>query len=294
MSFYCSLFTQTGSTVFVEEPTYFLAINIFKQDFRLNVVSVPITPTGIDLDALEAALIADKSNAPRFLYTIPCYHNPTSYTLPHEKRVALAALAEKYQFNIVADEVYQMLYFEEPKPPMPMCYYSPRALSCGSFSKTLAPALRLGFIQVRGKEIMDVMLKSGQMDSSGGNSPLSQALVHGIILSKSLHSNIRHNQEILARNCKQLSRLAREKLSNYIDFIEPNGGYFLWLHLKAPFTAQQLMAELPEVQLSPGSRFSAAGACQDYIRVSFSYYDTDDFEFAVERLRQRFEALSGH
>lgn len=291
LAFYCSLFTETGSTVFVEEPTYFLAINIFKQDFRLNVVSVPVTPTGIDLEALEQALINDKSTAPKFLYTIPCFHNPTSYTLPHEKRVNLAQLADKYNFNIVADEVYQMLYFGDNKPPLPMCYYSERAVSIGSFSKILAPAFRLGWMQIKSKEIMDVFLKCGQMDSSGGNSPVTQAIVHGIIASNSLYDNIEKDKSILSSNCKELAHEVREQLSKYVEFIEPTGGYFLWLKLKAPYTASKILENLGDVTFVPGTRFSAYGSCNDYIRLSFSYYAKEDFAYGVGCIRERLEAI---
>lgn len=290
LAFYCSLFTQTGSTVFVEEPTYFLAINIFKQDFRLNCVSVPMTPTGLDLEALEQALINDKSTAPKFLYTIPCFHNPTSYTLTHEKRVALAKLADKYNFHIVADEVYQMLYFET-KPPLPMCYYTEKAISIGSFSKILAPAFRLGWMQIRSKEIMDVFLKSGQMDSSGGNSPVTQALVHGIIMSHSLFDNIEKDKGILNSNCKELAHEVREQLSEYVEFIEPTGGYFLWLKLKAPYTASKILENVGDVTFVPGTRFSAYGSCDDYLRLSFSYYTKEDFAYGVNEIRKRLDAI---
>lgn len=292
LAFYCSLFTHTGSTVFVEEPTYFLAINIFKQDFRLNVVSVPMTSTGIDLEALEQALINDKSTAPKFLYTIPCFHNPTSYTLTHEKRQLLAKLADKYNFHIVADEVYQMLYFGDAKPSLPMCYYSDKAISIGSFSKILAPALRLGWIQCRNKEIFNVFLGCGQMDSSGGNSPITQALVHGIIKSNSLFENIEKDKSILAFNCKELAHEVREQLSKYVEFIEPTGGYFLWLKLRAPFTASKILENVADVTFVPGTRFSAHGACNDYIRLSFSYYAKEDFVYGINEIRKRLDAIA--
>eukprot|EP01127_Copromyxa_protea_P005668 TRINITY_DN15531_c0_g1_i1.p1 TRINITY_DN15531_c0_g1~~TRINITY_DN15531_c0_g1_i1.p1 ORF type:complete len:396 (+),score=93.95 TRINITY_DN15531_c0_g1_i1:103-1188(+) len=288
---FCSLFTQTGSTVFVEEPTYFLAINIFKQDFCLNVVSVPVTPTGIDLEALEQAILNDKNPGPKFLYTIPTFHNPTSYTLTDEKRVALAKLAEQHDFIIVADEVYQMLYFGDNKPPLPLCYYTDRAISVGSFSKTLSPAYRLGWMQIKSKKIMDVFLKSGQMDSSGGNSPITQALVHGIIKSNSLFENIEKDKKILSTSCKELSDEVRAQLGKYVEFIEPTGGYFLWLKLKEPYTASQVLEHPGDVTFIAGTRFSAHGACNDYIRLSFSYYTKEDFAYGVGEIKKSFEAL---
>jgi len=292
LTFFCSLFTETGSTVFVEEPTYFLAINLFKDDFRLNVVPVPITSTGIDLEALEQAIIKDAGSTKRkFLYTIPSFHNPTSYTLTHEKRVGLAAIADKYNLTIVADEVYQMLHFGEA-PPKPLCYYTDKAISVGSFSKILAPALRLGWMQVRNKEIMDVLLKSGQMDSAGGTSPITQAIVHGIILSNTLTENIENDKKVLSANCKALANEVRSQLGEYLDFIEPSGGYFLWLKLKAPYKAAKVLEGVEDVTFVAGTRFSSCGGCDDYLRLSFSYYDVEDFVYGVSCIRKRLDVLA--
>ena len=139
----CALHTRPGDTVIVEEPSYFLALRIFC-DYELKVISTPIDENGLIIEALEEKLVKHK---PVFIYTIPAFHNPAGVTLSTNRREKLVSLGEKYDFLIVADEVYQMLSYTS-SPPLPMTYFdtSARVLSLGSFSKILAPGLRLGWI----------------------------------------------------------------------------------------------------------------------------------------------------
>lgn len=292
ITFFATMIAYRKPIVYVEEPTYFLALNIFKDDFKFKTQTVPIYSDGIDVDKLEEHLASQPEDQLQVLYTVPTFHNPTSYTMSHEKRLKLAELTKKYEnFVIVADEVYQLLYFsEEHTPPLPLCYYTDKAISLGSFSKILAPSLRLGWMQIRNKELMELFTKSGQMDSSGGKSPFVQAVVHGIILNGGLQANIEKCQTFLRENCAALSDLVREKLSDHVEFIQPDGGYFLWLKLKN-LRAHNLVKIATEhkLQFLPGTRFSACGGCNDYIRLSFSYYDPDGFETGVDRLIKLFE-----
>ena len=88
----CSIFSDNNTVVFVEEPTYFLAINIFK-DFKLDIVSIPIKEDGIDIEFLEKKLY-DYRSKNKILYTIPSFHNPTGYTMSEEKRIKLGKLSD--------------------------------------------------------------------------------------------------------------------------------------------------------------------------------------------------------
>src|SRR6185436_16088808 len=108
----CTLFTQAGDTIFVEEPTYFLALKIFA-DHRLNVISIDMDENGLDLAALQAKLA---EYLPKFLYLIPTFHNPNGTTLPQERRHRLVQLAKEHDFLIVADEVYHLLSYSEQPP----------------------------------------------------------------------------------------------------------------------------------------------------------------------------------
>ena len=110
----CSLLTRPGDVIFVEEPSYFLAMQIFA-DHRLRLVPIPIDEHGLVVEALEDAL---KKHHPVFLYTIPTFQNPSGHTLSDERRRRLAQLSREHDFLIVADEVYHLLNFGA-QPPTP-------------------------------------------------------------------------------------------------------------------------------------------------------------------------------
>lgn len=283
----CSMFAHKKPIFIVEDPTYFLAKDIFVKDFKFDVKAVDIENDGINIEQLEKQLEELKDEEMVILYTIPTFHNPTSYTMSHEKREKLADFATKYEnLYIIADEVYQLLYFDNNIPPSPLCYYCPKkTISLGSFSKILAPSLRLGWMQIMDNNIMKIFVDSGLMDSSGGNSPFIQALVHGIIQNNKLDENINSCRNFLKTNCNALSNLVRQYLNKYVDFIEPSGGYFLWLKLKNPLTAEKLLIKANDykIHFHSGARFSIRG-CGDYIRLSFSYYDANGFEIGIKRL----------
>lgn len=294
ITFICSLMMPSGSTIYVEEPTYFLAINIFKE-LGLKIISIPIEKDGIDIEVLEKELEKSDDTKNHMLYTIPTFHNPTSYTMSHEKRLRLAELTKKYnKFYVIADEVYQMLYFDDlNKPPTPMCYYTDMAISLGSFSKILSPALRLGWIQTKNKNIMDLLVKSGQYDSSGGSSPVTQAIIHGIIGCGDLDKYVLNCRQFLKTNCTHMVNRIKEKLSDYVNFVVPNGGYFVWLEIKDNIDVKILhnMCEKYKITVAPGTRFSANGKCQNFIRLSFSYYDLKGIDIGVERLCELFKTV---
>ena len=136
-------FTSAGDTVFVEDPSYFLAFDVFK-DRRIRIVPIATDEHGLDIAALERQLSRQR---PAALYTIPVFHNPTGMTLPASRRQRLVQLARQHGFLIIADEVYHILGDKARLPPPLSSFVADCVLSLGSFSKILGPGLRLGWIQ---------------------------------------------------------------------------------------------------------------------------------------------------
>ena len=294
LSLFCSLFSNKNTIVYVEEPTYFLAINIFKNDYNFKIKTIPINKDGIDINILQNSLKEDIENYENILlYTIPTFHNPTSYNMSDENRKKLSKLVDFYndKFYVIADEVYQMLYFDnKDKPNLPLCYYNSKIISLGSFSKILAPSLRLGWMQINDESIMKKFIDCGQLDSSGGKSPLIQSIVHGIIKDS---SHVEFCRNFLKERCDALSELVTNKLSEFVEFEKPNGGYFLWIKIKDPFKADDVLslASKYKIQFVPGYKFSSYKKCENYMRLSFSYYDPEDFVIGIDRLNSLFNEL---
>lgn len=278
----CTLLTKPGDLILVEEPTYFLVFRIF-QNHGLRVESVPMDAEGLKLEALEAKLQQER---PAFLYTIPTFQNPTSVTLSQVRRQALVALSRQYNFFVVADEVYHMLHYTQP-PPLSFGHYVEQGpvLSLSTFSKILAPGLRLGWIQAT-PALVDQFVDSGIVRSGGGLTPF----VSGVVRS-ALELGIQAHYLAWLRRLYQdrvtlLDQALRTYLPPWVEFTTPSGGYFFWLKLPAAMDAQALLAkaEAYQVGFRPGNKFTTTGGLHNYLRLSFSYYDSAQLVEGAERL----------
>ena len=284
----CTLFTQAGDTIFVEEPTYFLAPKIFA-DHRLNMVPIPTDDNGLVIESLEENL---RRFQPKFLYTIPVHHNPTGTTLTETRRARLRELAQQYDFLILADEVYQLLSYGD-RPPHPFAAYThmENVISLGSFSKILAPGLRLGWIQAHA-QVIHRLVASGLLDSGGGMNPFTSAIVRGVIESDGLDQHLHKLIDIYRPRLLRMDSLLKEHLTG-VRYTVPQGGYFFWLRLPESINATELRRQAKSLKLDirPGPLFSCQNGLQNYIRLCFAYYDEAQIEQGILRLKQCLENI---
>lgn len=278
----CTLYTKPGDTVLVEEPTYFLALRIFA-DHGLRVISISTDEDGLDLDELTRAL---KEHQPKFVYVIPSFQNPSGHTLPPERRARLIELAQKHNFLIIADEVYQFLgYTQTPPTSFGAHIDSGHVIALGSFSKILAPGLRLGWLHSN-PDVIQRVVTSGVLDSAGGLNPFTSSIVRGLIEKGDLDKNIASLVDELGRRMKAMDGAIKKNLPQ-VKYISPHGGYFFWL--QAPgVDGQELQKKAKEFQvgLRPGIRFSSRNGLTDYIRLSISHYGVSDIEEGILRLKK--------
>jgi 2-aminoadipate transaminase len=282
LDYICRLLTHPGDTVFVENPTYSLALGIFA-DHRLNVVGLPMDEGGLIVEALEERLAHER---PVFFYTIPTFHNPTSCTLSAARRKKLVQLSLDYNFKIVADEVYHLLaYTITPPPPLAKYTESGAVLSLGSFSKILAPGLRLGWIQTH-PELMARLINNGLIFSSGGLNPFTSAIVQSAIQLGLQAKQLSELKKVYFQRMNALHSALRENLRDSASFVEPGGGFFTWLRLTQDLDAENLLpaANKLNINFSSGSKFSPQRNFRNYMRLSFAYYEASELEEAVKRL----------
>jgi len=280
----CTLLTKPGDLVFVEEPTYFLVFRIF-HNHGLRVESIPLDEEGLKLEALETKL---KQERPAFLYTIPTFQNPTSITLSPARRDALVALCRQYNFWIVADEVYHMLHYTQ-HPPFSFGHYVEQGpvLSLGTFSKILAPGLRLGWIQAT-PLVVARFVDSGIVRSGGGLNPFVSGVVRSALDLGIQARYLAWLRQLYQERVARLDAALRTHLPPWVEFTTPNGGYFFWLKLPNDIDAQALLAkaETYKVGFRPGNKFTTTGSLPNYLRLSFSYYDSTQLVEGAERLGQ--------
>lgn len=283
----CTLYTQPGDVVFVEEPTYFLALRIFA-DHRLTVIPVATDAHGLDIDALETALTTQR---PALLYVIPTHQNPSGATLSLERRQRLVELSVRHNFLIVADEVYHLLsYGAPPPPPLAAFAESGTVLGLGSFSKILAPGLRLGWVQAAPQHITRLST-SGLLDSGGGLNPFTSALVRVVLEEGWEDAYLDGLHAAYRRRIAALDAALQAELGDRVRYVTPTGGYFFWLRLPDALDGETLLqpAAAHKVSFRPGVRFSGCGGLRNYIRLSFAYYEEAQLCEGVRRLRQAIE-----
>ena len=280
----CACFTKPGDTVFVEEPTYFLALRLFA-DRRLNVVGLPTDENGLVVGALEEKLA---EISPAFLYTVPTFHNPSGVTLSASRREHLVRLSKQHGFYVVADEVYHLLaYTTVPPPPMVSYDTSGTVISLGSFSKILAPGLRLGWIQTA-PDLIRRMTRSGLLLSGGGMNPFTSAIVQSAVELGLQREHLNRLIGIYRQRASDLEAALNETLSASTTFIAPGGGFFFWLKLSQDLDAAALRdtAKRNGVNFQPGVNFSAGGKLHNFMRLCFVYYDSDRLREGVRRLAE--------
>ncbi|MFT5372073.1 MAG: 2-aminoadipate transaminase [Lysobacterales bacterium] len=282
LEFVCERFTRPGDTIFVEEPAYFLAFQMFL-DRGLKIVSIPLDQQGMSIDALEEALETTK---PAILYTIPSFSNPGGQTLSAERRERLVDLSREHDFIIAADEVYQLLpSFGEVPPALGTMTERGNVLSLGSFSKILAPGLRTGWIQTS-DDLMEQILDSGWVNSGGAINHVASHLVRHALDSGRQEKHLKFVKGAYRKRLLAMEEALREHVADQAQWTRPDGGYFFWLKLAENRDAMEIRSRAGDYQVGfqPGELFSATGGLKNYLRLSFAHYGEDDIRDGVARL----------
>jgi len=302
----CNLYHKEFEYIIVEEPTYFLAINIFKE-MGIKVKSVPMDNDGIIISELKKILnvlhkniyyfdndmLKNKNINKIFLYTIPTFQNPTSITMSHKRRKELITLMNDYpELYILADEVYQLLYFEDKKisdiPPPPLRYYgmNKNIISIGTFSKILAPSLRLGWIDTN-EHILQKIKSCGLLDSSGGLNPFVSSIIHKVIITGGQDKYLKIKRNFLKERCNAMISHLKPLKKYDITYTIPTGGYFVWITLPTYMNSNDLLKICikNKVKFHVGNKFSGNKKdLQNSLRISFSFYTIQDIIIGVKRL----------
>jgi 2-aminoadipate transaminase len=282
LDFVCGQFAREGDTVFLEEPSYFLAHQIFS-DHGLNVVGIPVDKDGLIIEALVEQLAIHR---PVLVYTIPSYHNPGGQTLSADRRRELARLSLEHDFLIVADEVYQLLhYFDKPPPALGTMIDRGNILSLGSFSKIMAPGLRLGWIQTS-PILMKQILETGVVNSGGSfNHFTSQVMRHAIELGLQ-QSMLEKLRKTYRQRVETMDAALHQHLGGLATWQRPGGGYFFWLEFDKTLDTTALKTHAADFRIGyqPGEVFSCAGDLKNCLRLSFAHYGNDDIAEGVARL----------
>ncbi len=278
----CAQLTQPGDTIFVEEPTYFLAFRIFA-GHRLRVIGIPVDADGLDTDRLEEEL---RRTRPTLLYTIPTFHNPGGHTMSAARRQRLAELSRQHEFLVIADEVYHLLSYDDPPPAtLGSLADAGTILSLGSFSKILAPGLRLGWVQTS-PDMVTRLISHGVVNSGGSLNHFTSNVVRHVIELGLQDTHLTHLRETYRRRVEAMNSALNEHLGESVSWHRPAGGYYFWLELAESMNATELRGRGAKHRtgFQPGEVFSCSGGLKNCLRLSFAHYDEAAILEGIERL----------
>ncbi|MFT5934444.1 MAG: 2-aminoadipate transaminase [Hydrogenophaga sp.] len=277
---------DAGSKVLVEAPTYLGALQAFAP-MEPDAVSVGSDGDGVNLDDLRA-----KANGARFFYVLPNFQNPTGRCMSEARREALVQQADALGLPIVEDNPYGDLWFESP-PPAPLTARNPSGcIYLGSFSKVLAPGLRLGYV-VAPPSVLPKLLQAKQaadLHSPGYN----QRMVAEVLKDGFLERHVPIIRALYKAQCQaMLAALATEMKGLDVTWNSPAGGMFLWVRLPPGMTAIDLLPRAIEhgVAFVPGNAFYAEQPDLRTLRLSFVTTTEDQIRSGIAALAGAVRAM---
>ena len=257
-----------GSRIMVETPTYLGALQAFTP-MEPTVVSVASDEQGVDIDDLQAK-VGEGADAARFLYVLPNFQNPTGRSMSEARRAALVERAAALNLPLIEDNPYGDLWFDAP-PPAPLTARNPEGgIYLGSFSKVLAPGLRLGYI-VAPASVYPKLLQAKQaadLHTPGYN----QRMVAEVIKDGFLDRHVPTIRALYKSQCEaMLAALEKEMAGLNVQWNRPDGGMFLWVRLPEGMSAIELLPKAVDagVAFVPGAAFYADAADPRTLRLSF-------------------------
>jgi len=278
---------QAGDQVVVEAPSYDRTL-LSLRELGAHILPIELESDGIDVEALERVL--DRGARPKLAHIIPNFHNPAGCTLSLEKRRRLLELAAEYDFILFEDDPYVELRFEgESLPTMLSLDESERVVYASSFSKTVCPGIRVGYLA--GPEPTISPIRKMATNTYISPSMVSQAIVAEFSRSGAIDGSIETVKRALRERRDALAGALERELPD-ARFVLPEGGYFLWVNLPDGTDGEALHAAAKERGLVfvKGTDFLLEGG-ESSLRIAYSGVGTDDIEEGVKRLAAAYGEL---
>ncbi|MBN2181836.1 MAG: PLP-dependent aminotransferase family protein [Sedimentisphaerales bacterium] len=274
------VFIGKGDAVAIERPAYLGAIQAFSV-YEPMFCPVPLLEDGIDIGSLKDVF---GRYCIRLFHTVINFQNPSGISYSQNKREELAELLGRHDTVVVEDDPYGELRFVGAAPQSMRNWLDGRAVLLGSFSKTIAPGLRLGWI-CAGREIMDRLVVAKQASDLHSNS-LCQRIVHRYLVNNDVD---KHIATIIAAYKKQRDAMMTAIEANFpreVSFTRPEGGMFLWITLPERLSSLELFDRAIEEKVAfvPGTPFFVDRGGENNMRLNYSNSDEDRINEGIRRL----------
>ncbi len=294
------LLVRPGDAVLVEDPGYSLALGLLR-DLGIEPVGVPFDAQGLDVERLPGVLagVRAQGRRPRLLYTVPTFHNPTGISLADQRRCRLIELAVEEDLLLVEDDVYRELWYDHPAPSSLWRLAADvdgggdHVVRLGSFSKSLAPGLRCGFL-TGSPTLVRRYTESGLIDSAGCLSQFTSLIVAALLRDGAYDRIVERFRQAYGERRDALVAGLKAALPEGCSCTAPEGGYFVWVSLPLSLTASRLrpIAEEAGVSFVGGAPFSVSGADRG-LRLCFAMYGPEELAGGAARLGRAIDRALG-
>jgi len=269
-----------GDALVIEEPGYLGAIQAFSL-YRPTFLPVPLLPDGMDPDALRAALARFR---PKLLYAVPNFQNPSGISYSEDNRREVAEILSGTGIFLIEDDPYGELRFAGSDIPSFKSLLPDNTILRGTFSKTLVPGFRLGWIAAP-PALMQKLITAKQATDLH-TTHFTQSIVCRYVRDNDPDEHIRLIREVYGRQCRAMQESVRRHFPPDVACTRPEGGMFLWAELPGGMAAVDLFerAVQDKVVFVPGDPFYVRGGRHSTMRLNFSCSDVDTIEVGIERL----------
>ncbi|HEY4324654.1 MAG TPA: PLP-dependent aminotransferase family protein [Mucilaginibacter sp.] len=280
------LLIRPGDTVFVPEPGFMDANLAFKLA-GANLVFIPVDKEGMDVDRIEQLC---RKKPPRMIYIIPHHHRPTTVTLSAERRMRLMNLAAKYGFALLEDD-YDFDYHFTSDPLFPLASFDKggHIIYVGSFCKSIAPGIRIGFM-VAPEVVINEATAIRKIIDRQGERLLEEATAE-LLSTGEISRHLKKSHKIYHERLESACRLLREQLGEYLTFDRPNGGLAIWAAYRKDISAGTVALNAGKLglNLSDGNNYffqPDISREHDFIRIGFCSLDENEMAAAIHIWKQ--------
>ncbi len=272
-----------GDVIIVEGPSFLGAVETFF-NCGLTIETVPVRDDGLDLDILESTLarLATQGIRAKFIYTIPTFQNPTGSLMPLANRQRLVALAAQYGVIIIEDDAYGDLHFENPIPLKLIAIDPTWVLYVGTFSKILAPGVRMAWACGPA----EIIKRLNRFKTEGSNGPFMTRLVAQVSADGWLDQHIAILNAHYAQKCQAMLDTIAQTFPSDVRYNRPLGGFFVYVYLPNDLPVSRLLpaAIANGVSFLPGTTCYADGQGTHEIRLAFSFQSQEKVVEGIRRL----------
>ena len=281
------VFLNQGDAMIIERPGYLGAIQAFAM-YEPEFLPVPLLDDGIDLDSLETTL---HHHHPKLFYAVPNFQNPSGVTYSEPVRRATAHLLTRRDTIFVEDNPYGELRFAGNELPSMRNYLGDQTILLGSFSKVVAPGLRLGWICAK-PEFMDKFIIAKQATDLHSNY-LAQCIVAQFLQDNDLDAHLATIKAAYKKQCDLMVEMMVEHFPEEVTFIRPDGGMFIWVTLPEEMSSLALFEEAARLKVVfvPGRPFYVGDGGDNTLRLNFSNCDEARIETGIAHLAEAMKAL---